>query len=63
MPIRNLQVLGEGATGSRSFGISLDKSELREDGLIDDDDELADVPLAISREGRGEWSIRALDAD
>jgi hypothetical protein len=59
--IRTLQVLGRGANGASSIGVSLDKSELRQDGLVDDEDEPADVPVAISRDGPGRYVVEALE--
>lgn len=55
--------MGRGENGSTSIGISLDKGELHEDGLVDEDGEPADVPLVISREERGRYVVEALDED
>lgn len=60
MAIRKFQKMGESPTGSVTIGVSLDKSELREDGLVDEDGDPVDVPVAISREDRGRYVIEAL---
>jgi hypothetical protein len=61
--IRKLQILGRGTNGSTSVGIPLDKSELRQDELVDEDGEPVDVPIVISRESRGRYVVEALDGE
>lgn len=61
MAIRKLQILGRGANGATCVGTPLDKSELRQDGLVDENGEPVDVPVLISREAPGRYVVEALD--
>lgn len=59
MAIRKLRKLGD--SECPSAGVTLPKDELREDGVIDERDELGEQYAKIEKIGDGEYSVRLVD--
>lgn len=46
--------------GADSNGVTLPKEQLREEGVLDEDDELVKKFARVEKTGSGEWSVELL---
>ncbi|EFW90443.1 hypothetical protein ZOD2009_19043 [Haladaptatus paucihalophilus DX253] len=53
MPFRKLTDIG-----GTSVGVTIDKSELRADGLIDEDGKAVEQQMLVKRTGPGTWEVK-----
>lgn len=59
MPVRKVQAIGGGT--STSFGVTLDRTELELDGVLDDLEAGEEVRAVVSRDGPGRYSVELVE--